>query len=151
MAKNKVIMRQLANMQNLHIQQHLITCLVKENTAFTRRFDDCLLGRIRKRRISENFLSWMNPQVDNQEEMKKVFGNLQRGIRVDVEDIQLNMEQKFYILCLAPNAARLSVRFFIKIHLDNIMENLSKHYQRMEIVKPAWVELDYLGIRNNVI
>ena len=100
-----------------------------------------------KEEYQKTFLSWMNPQVDNQEEMKKMFGNLQRGIRVDVEDIQLNMEQKFYILCLAPNAARLSVRFFYQNSFGNIMENLSKHYQRMEIVKPAWVELDYLGIQ----
>ena len=34
----------------------------REYRFFTRRFDGCLLGRIRKRRISENFLSWMNPQ-----------------------------------------------------------------------------------------
>ena len=78
-----------------------------------------------KEEYQKTFLSWMNPQVDNQEEMKKMFGNLQRGIRVDVEDIQLNMEQKFYILCLAPNAARLSVRFFYQNSFGNIMENLS--------------------------
>ena len=100
-----------------------------------------------KEEYQKTFMSWMNPQVDNQEEMKKLFGNLQRGLRVDLEDIKLNLEQKFYILCLAPNAARLSVRFFYQNSFGNIMENLSKHYQRMEIVKPAWVELDYLGIQ----
>ena len=100
-----------------------------------------------KEEYQKTFMSWMNPQVDNQEEMKKLFGNLQRGIRVDVQDIQLNMEQKFYILCLAPNAARLSVRFFYQNSFGNILENLSKHYQRMEIIKPAWVELNYLGIQ----
>lgn len=86
------------------------------------------------------FSLMLNPQLDNQEEMKKLFGNLQRGIWVDLEDIKLNMEQRFYILCLAPNAARLSVRFFYQNSFGNIMENLSKHYQRMEIIKPAWVE-----------
>lgn len=95
-----------------------------------------------KEEYQKTFMSWMNPQVDNQEEMKKLFGNLQRGLRVDLEDIKLNLEQKFYILCLAPNAARLSVRFFYQNSFGNIMENLSKPYQRMEIVKPAWVELD---------
>ena len=100
-----------------------------------------------KEEYQKTFMSWMNPQVDNQEEMKKLFGNLQRGLRVDLEDIKLNLEQKFYILCLAPNVARLSVRFFYQNSFGNIMENLSKHYQRMEIVKPAWVELDYLGIQ----
>ena len=99
-----------------------------------------------KEEYQETFLSWLNPQTDNQEEMKKLFGNLQRGLWVDLEDIKLDMEQKFYILCLAPNAARLSVRFFYQNTFGNIMENLSRHYQRMEIVKPAWVELEYLGI-----
>lgn len=104
-----------------------------------------------KEEYQKTFMSWMNPQVDNQEEMKKLFGNLQRGIRVDVQDIQLNMEQKFYILCLAPNAARLSVRFFYQNSFGNIMENLSKHYQRMEIVKPAWGGIGLFRYSKNVI
>ena len=95
-----------------------------------------------KEEYQKTFMSLMNPQADNQEEMKKLF-----GIRVNLEDIQLNLEQKFYILCLAPNAARLSVRFFHQNSFGNIIENLSKHYQRMEIIKPAWVELEYLGIQ----
>lgn len=93
------------------------------------------------------FLSWLNPQTDNQEEMKKIFGNLQRGLRVDLEDIQLNLEQNFYILCLAPNAARLSVRFFYQNSFGMIMENLAAHYKRMEIVRPSWEGQEYLGIR----
>lgn len=93
------------------------------------------------------FLSWLNPQTDNQEEMKKVFGNLQRGLRVDLEDIQLNPDQNFYILCLAPNAARLSVRFFYQNSFGMIMKNLAAHYKRMEIVKPSWEDQEYLGIR----
>ena len=100
-----------------------------------------------KKEYQDMFSLMLNPQLDNQEEMKKLFGNLQRGIWVDLEDIKLNMEQRFYILCLAPNAARLSVRFFYQNSFGNIMENLSKHYQRMEIIKPAWVELEYLGIQ----
>lgn len=100
-----------------------------------------------KKEYQDMFSLMLNPQLDNQEETKKLFGNLQRGIRVDLEDIKLNMEQRFYILCLAPNAARLSVRFFYQNSFGNIMENLSKHYQRMEIIKPAWVELEYLGVQ----
>lgn len=63
------------------------------------------------------FFSSLDPQPDNQEQIRKVFENLKRGIWVDLEDINLDMNQKFYILCLAPNAARLSVRFFYKIRL----------------------------------
>lgn len=92
------------------------------------------------------FLDYLNPKVDNQDEMKKVFGNLEHRLRVDLDDIQLNFEQNFYILCLAPNAARLSVRFFYQNTFGSILQNLRKHYQRMEIVKPSWEGEEYLGV-----
>lgn len=69
-------------------------------------------------------MSWLNPKVDNQEEMNKVFGNLKKGVWVDLEDIQLDPEQRFYILCLAPNAARLSVRFYYQNSFGNIIKIL---------------------------
>lgn len=95
----------------------------------------------------DSFLSWLNPKVDNQEEMNKVFGNLKKGVWVDLEDIQLDPEQRFYILCLAPNAARLFVRFYYQNSFGNIVKNIAKHYQRMEIVRPSWEDMRYLGIR----
>lgn len=98
----------------------------------------------------KSFLEWLNPSVDNQEEMKKVFGNLQRGINIDLEDIHLNPDQEFYILCLAPNAARLSVRFFYHNTFGNILQNLEKHYKRMEIVKPSWENNEYLGVERTL-
>lgn len=94
-----------------------------------------------------SFLSWLNPSDDNQQEMRKIFENLKRGIWGDLNDIQLNSEQKFYILCLAPNAARLSVRFFYQDSFGNLIKNLSKHYERMEIIQPSWEENAFLGIR----
>ena len=95
----------------------------------------------------DSFLSWLNPKVDNQEEMNKVFGNLKKGVWVELEDIQLDSEQRFYILCLAPNAARLSVRFYYQNSFGNIIKNIAKHYQRMEIVRPSWEDMRYLGIK----
>lgn len=93
------------------------------------------------------FFSSLDPQPDNQEQIRKVFENLKRGIWVDLEDINLDMNQKFYILCLAPNAARLSVRFFYQNSFGNILKNIEKHYSRMEIVRPSWENRAYLGIR----
>ena len=95
----------------------------------------------------KTFVFSLEPQLDVQDELKKIFGNLQRKIWVDLDDIKLDLNQKFYILCLAPNAARLSVRFFYQNSFGNILENLAKHYQRMEIVRPSWVGKEYLGIR----
>lgn len=100
-----------------------------------------------KEEYQDMFLSFLNPKPDNQKEMQKVFENLKRGVWVDLEDIKINPEQNFYILALAPNAARLSVRFFYQNSFGNILINLAKHYERMKMVKPAWEERDYLGTK----
>lgn len=92
------------------------------------------------------FLLSIDPQPDNQEELKKLFGNLDKNIWVDINDMKLNPDQKFYILGIAPNAARLSVRFFYENTFGNVIRNIARHYKRMAIVKPAWVNNDYLGI-----
>lgn len=97
-------------------------------------------------KYQRTFGSFIKAKIDNQQEMKKVFGNLAKGIWVDLEDIQLNPEQNFCILCLAPNAARLSVRFFYQNSYGHILKNLAKHYGRMKLVRPAWEEREYLGI-----
>lgn len=90
----------------------------------------------------------LEPQVDNQEVIKGVFKALWENRPVVVDDIELNMDQKFYILGLAPNAARLSVRFFYQNNFGNILENLSEHYQRMEVVRPQWDNQEYLGVND---
>ena len=58
----------------------------------------------------------------------------------------MNSDETFYILGLAPNAARLSIRLFYRNSFGNILENISKHYKRMEIMRPAWETREYLGI-----
>ena len=94
------------------------------------------------------FFEFADPKPDNQEEIKEIFQNLKKDRTIQVGDISLNPEQKFYILSLAPNAARLSVRFFYQDSFGNILRNLSKHYERMLIVKPSWADKEYLGIRD---
>ncbi len=95
----------------------------------------------------KTFMLSLDPQPDNQEEIKKLFDNLEKDIWVDTEDIKINPEQKFYILGISPNAARLSVRFFYQSTFGNIMKNIIKHYKRMEIIKPQWADNSYLGIK----
>lgn len=90
----------------------------------------------------------LEPQVDNQETIKGVFKALSENRPVVVDDIELNTNQKFYILGLAPNAARLSVRFFYQNEFGNILENLQEHYRRMEVVKPQWDSREYLGVNS---
>lgn len=94
------------------------------------------------------FMAVSEPSSDNQEIVQGVFANLQMGKAVHVPAVEaaLNMEQKFYILGLAPNAARISVRFFYQDSFGNILRHLKEHYDRMEIVRPARDSMEYLGI-----
>ena len=50
------------------------------------------------------------------------------------EEQALDPARTFYVLGLSPNAARLSVRFFLKDSFGNIMRNVSEHYERLEMI-----------------
>lgn len=93
-----------------------------------------------------SFFNFMNPNVDNQREIQGFFKNLQAGRALDLENMTLNPDQKFCILGLSPNAARLSVRFFYQNTFGNIISNIKRHYVEMEIIRPSWDEREYLGI-----
>ena len=94
------------------------------------------------------FFGAADPKPDNQEEIKGIFDNLKKGMPVSVGNFTLDPDQRFYILALAPNAARLSVRFFYQDSFGNILKNLSVHYERMSIVKPSWESREYMGVRD---
>lgn len=96
--------------------------------------------------VYQEVFGWsLEPPKDNQEEIKNIFKNLRLQKAINIEGIELNKNQRFYILGLAPNAARLSVRFYYEDSFGNLLENIQKHYQRMELVKPSWEEREYLG------
>lgn len=92
------------------------------------------------------FFFSMDTKPDNEEELKAVFKNLKEHKAIRVQGVELNPDQKFYILCLAPNAARLSVRFFYENSFGMILKNISRHYERMKTVRPAWEKAEYMGI-----
>lgn len=62
-------------------------------------------------------------------------------------ELQLDPNRRFYILGLAPNAARLSVRFFLRSTFGDLMKNVNAHHERMQIVGsrfsyiPLWAML----------
>ncbi|MFR8535310.1 MAG: type I-C CRISPR-associated protein Cas8c/Csd1 [Lacrimispora saccharolytica] len=95
----------------------------------------------------KGFLMFAESKPDNQEEIKGIFESLKNDLPVYVDHLELNPDQRFYILCLAPNAARLSVRFFYQDSFGNILRNISRHYERMEMIKPSWETTEYMGIR----
>ena len=63
------------------------------------------------------------------------------------DDLSIDPERPFYILGLAPNAARLSVRFFLRDSFGRLMKNVNDHYERLKIINaryevvPLWALL----------
>ena len=55
------------------------------------------------------------------------FDSLKKSRYVDVDNVKMDFEQSFYILCLAPNAAMLSVRFFYQNTFGDILKNIKEH------------------------
>ena len=94
------------------------------------------------------FLSMSEPTMDNCEIVDGVFKNLESGKAVNISGVaeNLSLSQKFYILGLAPNAARIAVRFFYQDSFGNILKNLKAHYDRMDIIRPQTDGIKYLGV-----
>ena len=58
---------------------------------------------------------------------------LAAGQTVPFLEKELSPDQHFYLLGLAPNAARLSVRFFLRDTFGSFAQNLQRHAEEMEI------------------
>ena len=58
---------------------------------------------------------------------------LSAGRTVPFLEKELSPDQHFYLLGLAPNAARLSVRFFLRDTFGSFAQNLQKHAEEMAI------------------
>ncbi len=66
------------------------------------------------------------------------------GKNANWNGMPLNPDNRFYILGLSPNAARLSVRFFLCNTFGSLMQNVLRHQEDLQIIKPAydtWNEL----------
>ena len=71
-------------------------------------------------------------------DLQKMMLDLCRGKPVVFDETQLDPSTTFYILGLSPNAARLSVRFFLRNSFGNFIQNIQAHQQRLEIVRPSF-------------
>lgn len=59
---------------------------------------------------------------------------------------QLQPDQHVYFLGLAPNAARLSVRFFLRDSVQDFARHIRAHEQALEIVRPSFDERAQLSV-----
>ncbi|MDX9806055.1 MAG: type I-C CRISPR-associated protein Cas8c/Csd1 [bacterium] len=94
----------------------------------------------------ENHIPWFfDPPRDNPDEgsqkVKTAFESLYSGKFEDENDTD------FYILGLAPNAARISVRFWKKDTVKNIAEKIKQHFDDLAIVHSE-KDSEYLSLNS---
>ena len=68
------------------------------------------------------------------EVLKASMKAIARGEPYDFDGVRLDPQKPFFILGLAPNAARLSVRFFLRNDFGQFAKNVQKHYEDIHVV-----------------
>lgn len=84
--------------------------------------------------------------------LRKVAQKVKRVQALDTNKLLEGLEgnPRFYVLGLAPNAARLSVRFFHSDLFDRVVAKIMQHYQDLEMVKEFEDQHTYLTIQEIV-
>lgn len=80
--------------------------------------------------------------------------HLAAGRKAEFDGFALEADEHFYVLGLAPNAARLSVRFFLQDSFGDFADHLLEHHERLRIVKPAFdqrVSLSFWYLLNETV
>ena len=75
------------------------------------------------------------PQELTEQDLSAMLKRLANGL--PCTEFPLDPNRPFYILGLAPNAARLSVRFFLRDTFGALMRHVNDHHTRMEIIRPV--------------
>lgn len=74
--------------------------------------------------------------------LAELFAHVERGDPVAGD---LSLSTPFYVLGLAPNAARLSVRFFLQSDFGTMVQNIYRHYRDLAIERAPY-EREYLTL-----
>lgn len=81
--------------------------------------------------------------------LQTVTEKVKRAQMLDLDALLASLKDEdpqFYILGLSPNAARVSVRFFITDPFEKIIDHIKTHYQDLAIVKEYDDQPNYLTI-----
>ena len=90
---------------------------------------------------AEGFFAMLNEPPSDEQEAAKL-GTLMKQVsegRILAElDPMLEADTQFFVLGLAPNAARLSVRFWYVDSLEHLAQHYAHHYQDMSLEPSPW-------------
>ncbi|WP_066716725.1 type I-C CRISPR-associated protein Cas8c/Csd1 [Clostridium sp. Marseille-P299] len=79
-------------------------------------------------------------------EVRGILERISEGKKIDIDSLCIDKNVQFYILGLSPNAARISVRFFIQNSFGKVTENIIKHYENLAIEKQYESDKNWLSI-----
>lgn len=91
-----------------------------------------------------NLLGFSEQEDDpdkNIEQVRKVFKSIYTG------ELKTTSEDTFYILGLAPNAARIAVTYWAEIPLKRFAETICQHFDDMEVVDTRQEKKPYMSLR----
>ena len=107
------------------------------STVFWAEADDSATAQ-----AAEGFFAHVFTPPDDEQESAKVFNVLKqisnKGRPLQEIAPELSPNTRFYILGLAPNAARISVRFWLDTTFGQLAENLAKYWDELKIEPVAW-------------
>lgn len=79
-------------------------------------------------------------------DLNALMSSVASGKPYDYNGLPLTPENDFYILGISPNAARLSVRFFYRRSFGEIVKNLKRHYENIDIVSDGRSKFDMIPL-----
>ncbi len=85
-------------------------------------------------------------EAEDQSTIRSVLDKLSHGELAEWNETMLSPNMQFFVLGISPNAARLSVRFFLQNTFGKMMENLNEHYFRLTIQKPSFERYELLPL-----
>lgn len=93
-----------------------------------------------------NLFSFTDVEEDNPnakiEEVRKVFQAILSG------KLKTNKDDRFYILGLAPNSARIAVVYWAETSLQEFAEKIEQHFVDMELIDTRNLRKPYMGLRD---
>ena len=81
-----------------------------------------------------------------EKDLKGLMDSLAEGADVEWDGTRIDPNMTFYILGISPNAARLSVRFFLRNSFGQFIRSVKAHYDRLEIVRPSFDPFDNIPV-----
>lgn len=98
----------------------------------------------KERSFESVFGAMLSPQKDDgfSKEIETFLKTIRKGGKPD----EIQTEQKFHVLGLSPNAARVSVRFWYVNTVDEISRQLSLHFEQIRLRRASDKQLKHPGL-----